>query len=70
MDIRIAVLERAAELEGGRERLARKLHTPARFIDYWMSGTTVPMDVFLAAWDVIFEHELESMNELHSHRSK
>lgn len=66
MDLRIAVLQRAAELEGGRVGLAHKLHMPLRVVDYWMERDEIPTDVFLAAWDVVFEHELELLKEHHS----
>ena len=61
MDLRMGVLERAAQLSGGPEALAEKLGVNPRMVDWWLAGKPIPVDIFLRAADLIFESDLEAL---------
>lgn len=49
-------LQKAAELLGGRDRLAKVLHVPASEIDKWIAGQSKPpREVFLRIVDIILD---------------
>lgn len=50
-------LQKAADLVGGRDKLARLLHVPRAEIDKWIAeqGKPPPRDVFLHVVDLILD---------------
>ena len=49
-------LQKAADLAGGRARLARALRVPARDIDRWIADEAKPpLNVFLRAVDLVID---------------
>ena len=49
-------LQKAADLLGGRKKLARHLRVPMDVLEDWMSGKQVPpIGVFLKAVDLVLE---------------
>jgi DNA-binding transcriptional regulator YdaS (Cro superfamily) len=55
------VLARAAEYVGGEEQLALRLKVTPSYVALWIRGVAnPPIDVFLAAVDIVSDHELGS----------
>ena len=49
-------LQKAADLVGGRRKLARHLRVPLAELESWMSGSQVPpIGVFLRAVDLVLD---------------
>jgi hypothetical protein len=49
-------LQKAADLVGGRKKLARHLRVPLAELESWMSGSQVPpIGVFLKAVDLVLD---------------
>jgi hypothetical protein len=49
-------LQKAAELIGGRQKLARHLRVPAAELEKWLSdGATPPISTFLKAVDLVID---------------
>lgn len=49
-------LQKAADLLGGRKKLARHLRVPIAELESWMSGSQVPpIGVFLKAVDLVLD---------------
>lgn len=52
----IRALQKAAELAGGRKRLAERLGVKAAEIEKWLAGTeAMPRDLFLRVVDLIID---------------
>jgi len=52
--VSVETLTHAAEITGGKERLARALQAPMVRVEQWLSGNEpVPMSVFMEALDLI-----------------
>jgi hypothetical protein len=56
-------LHRAAELLGGRDKLAAYLGVPASEVQSWLSGTRPPQAVFLRVVDFIIDETKPPGNE-------
>lgn len=58
----IRTLQRAAELVGGEEALARRLKVTPSHLALWLHGTvSPPCDFFLKAADIVSEHEIQQL---------
>ena len=58
-------LRRAAELVGGEDVLAARLGVPWKQLRRWIHDLVKPPpDVFVAAADIVGEHELKMLREL------
>lgn len=56
MTVHSRAVRKAAEMVGGRERLARVLQVPAEEIDKWIVGDKKPpRDIFLRVVDLLIE---------------
>ena len=52
----IRTLQKAADLVGGRKKLARHLHVPIGELEKWLAGDDVPpIGVFLKVVDVVLD---------------
>jgi DNA-binding transcriptional regulator YdaS (Cro superfamily) len=61
--VRIRTLERAAEIVGGEEALARHLNVTPSHLSLWIQGAVEPpSDVFLKAADIVCEHEVQQLS--------
>jgi DNA-binding transcriptional regulator YdaS (Cro superfamily) len=58
----VRTLQRAAELVGGEEALARRLKVTPSHLALWLHGVVLPpCDFFLKAADIVSEHEIEQL---------
>ena len=65
-----SVFVRAAEILGGRERLAEQLGVPLEVLESWASGKAVPPpEMFLRAVDIHVEASLKGLLSSVSRRS-
>ena len=54
--VHVRALERAVEMLGGVDALARHLEVPARWLELWLRGTaSTPPDVFLRVVDLLLD---------------
>jgi hypothetical protein len=62
--VHIRALQRAAELFGGAEGLAKRLNISRVRIDVWLRGDApIPGDVFLAVVDILLAHGLATLKK-------
>jgi DNA-binding transcriptional regulator YdaS (Cro superfamily) len=65
----VGTLQRAAELVGGEEALARRLKVTPSHLALWLQGiATPPCDVFLRAADIVSEDEIQRLTSKSDHR--
>jgi DNA-binding transcriptional regulator YdaS (Cro superfamily) len=58
----VRTLQRAAELVGGEEALARRLKVTPSHLALWLRGiVSPPCDYFLKAADIVSEHEVRRL---------
>ena len=58
----VRTLQRAAELVGGEEALARRLKVTPSHLALWLHGiVSPPCDYFLKAADIVNEHEVQQL---------
>lgn len=58
-ELKARLLQRAAEITGGRERLANRLGVEAHSLEFWLSGRATPPErVFLAVVDLVLEDDV------------
>ena len=57
-DVYVRTLQRAVEIAGGQQQLAARLHVTPGQVTVWLTrAEEPPTDIFLAAVDIILEHE-------------
>jgi hypothetical protein len=60
----VRTLERAAEILGGEQELARYLKVTPSHLALWAQGIeTPPLDYFLKAVDIVTEHDISLWKE-------
>jgi len=58
----VRTLQRAAELVGGEQALARRLKVTPSHLALWLQGVvSPPCDFFLKAADIVSEHEIQQL---------
>jgi hypothetical protein len=66
VDVYRRAIQRAEEVLGSEERLARYLCVPPRTLQEWRSGSEIPpLAVFLCCVDVILDDERTSTTQLY-----
>lgn len=61
-DVHVRTLQRAAEIVGGEEALARRLNVTPSHLALWLQGKERPSTaIFLRAVDLVHEHDLKKL---------
>ena len=65
----VGTLQRAAELVGGEEALARRLKVMPSHLALWLQGVVPPpLEIFLKAADIVSEHDIQQLASKSDHR--
>ena len=65
----IRALQKAAELTGGRKKLAERLGVKAAEVEKWLAGTEIPREIFLRVVDLIIDEITPSADSSESNDS-